>query len=639
MCGIAGWYRRGGQSVDPAIVTRQCDAIRHRGPDDSGVFVDGDFGFGMRRLSIIDIAGGHQPIASEGGRWLIVFNGEIYNHPQLRRELEAAGRSFNTRSDTETILVAYQHWGDDAWRRLEGMFAVAIWDREERVLKLARDPLGIKPLYLAEQAGGFAFASELKALTVLPELALEIDRRAVHDFFSFGHIRTPRTIYREVQSLPPGHLLTLGAKSEPSIVPFWQPRYTQSERRDDESWISEFQERWLASVEAHMLADVDVGVFLSGGVDSSAVAAAMVRISDRPIKAFTIGFPDPRFDETPYAAAVARHLGCDHVTQIVDLRAATDILPEIQRCFDEPFADPAAVPTWYVCRMAAEHVKVVLSGEGGDELFAGYKRHRSEARMARYRRALKLASPLTQAIDGLPSSPWLKVNYMRNRLKRFRDSALLPDGITRFFAKTQITSPALRAAVYAPLFHEEFDSPGRFERLREEYFPQAEYISLHPLEQFIFADLTLNLPSAMLTKVDRMSMAHSLEARVPFLGHKLVDWALTMPINMKLRGDTGKYVVRKAVEPWLPQGILDRPKQGFQMPLAQWFAGDFGSFAQSLWHDSGAAAAGFLQSSAVDVAFAEHRAGRSDHSRFLYALSMFSLWWDTRPRAAGGRGG
>ena len=635
MCGIAGWYRRG-HAVEPEIVTRQCDAIRHRGPDDSGVFTDGDFGFGMRRLSIIDIAGGHQPIVSQNGRWLIVFNGEIYNHPQLRRELEREGRQFETRSDTETILVAYQHWGDDAWRRLEGMFAVALWDREERTLRLVRDPLGIKPLYIADQAGGLAFASELKALTVLPELALEVDRRAVHDFFSFGHIRIPRTIYRQVRSLPPGHLLTHRAEGKPVIRSFWEPGYEKRDTRDDESWIAEFQERWLATVEAHMLADVDVGVFLSGGVDSSAVAAAMTRISDRPIKAFTIGFPDRRFDETPYAAAVADHLGCEHICRVVDLRAATDILPEIQRCFDEPFADPAAVPTWYVSQMASEHVKVVLSGEGGDELFAGYKRHRNEARMARYRGALQLAGPLTRAIDALPPTPWTNANYLRQRLKRFRDSALLPDGITRFFAKTQITSPELRAAVYTDHFHQEFDALGRFERLRAEHFPDPESISEHPLEQFMFADLRLNLPSAMLTKVDRTSMAHSLEARVPFLSHNFVDWALTMPVEMKLRGKTGKYVVRKAVESWLPAGILDRRKQGFQMPLAHWFAGDFGNYAQRLWRDSGAAEAGFLDSGAVDIAFAEHRGGRSDHSRFLYALSMFSLWWDKRPTAARG---
>jgi asparagine synthase (glutamine-hydrolysing) len=284
--------------------------------------------------------------------------------------------------------------------------------------------------------------------------------------------------------------------------------------------------------------------------------------------------------------------------------------------------------------MAAEHVKVVLSGEGGDELFAGYKRHRNEARMGRFRGALRVAGPLTRGIDALPSTPWRSANYLRNRLKRFRDGALLPDGVTRFFAKTQITSPELRAAVYTPSFHEEFDASGRFERLREEYFPDPDTISTHPLEQFIFADLTLNLPGAMLTKVDRTSMAHSLEARVPFLSHELVDWALTMPIEMKLRGRTGKYVVRKAVEPWLPEGILDRRKQGFQMPLAQWFAGDFGSFAQGLWRDSGAADAGFLNADAVDSAFAEHRAGHSDHSRFLYALSMFSLWWNERPVAA-----
>jgi len=635
MCGIAGRYRRGGHAVGQASVTSQCDAIRHRGPDDSGVFTDGDFGFGMRRLSIIDIAGGHQPMVSENGRWLIVFNGEIYNHASLRRELETAGRNFLTRCDTETILVGYQHWGDAVWARLEGMFAVAIWDRLERVVKLARDPLGIKPFYVAEQGGEFAFASELKALTVLPELAFDVDGRAVHDFFSFGHIRTPRTIYRQVRTLPPGHLLTLGPTGEASTRAFWRPRYVASAPRDDASWVADFQERWLATVEAHMLADVEVGVFLSGGVDSSAVAAAMARIGDRPVKAFTIGFPDKRFDETPHAAAVARHLGCEHVTRMVDLRDATDILPAIQSCFDEPFADPAAVPTWYLSRMASEHVKVVLSGEGGDELFAGYKRHRNEVRMARYRGALRLTGPLAHGIDALPSSRWRGANYLAQRLRRFRDSALLPDGITRFFAKTQITSPALRAALYTRRFHEQFDGAGRFERLREEYFPDPEDISGHPLEQFIFADLTLNLPSAMLTKVDRTSMAHSLEARVPFLSHKLVEWALTVPIDMKLRGKVGKYVVRKAVEPWLPDKVLDRRKQGFQMPLAQWFAGDFGNFAQGLWRDSGAADAGFLEPRAVDTAFADHREGRNDHSRFLYALSMFSLWWCKRPGAAG----
>jgi asparagine synthase (glutamine-hydrolysing) len=632
MCGIAGWYRRGNRRVEEALLTAQCDTIRHRGPDDSGVFSDGDFGFGMRRLSIIDLPGGHQPIVSDDGRTLITFNGEIYNHPALRRELEAAGRRFHTNSDTETILVAYQHWGDEAWARLEGMFAVAIWDRQTRTLRLARDPLGIKPLYIAAQAGGIAFASELKALRVLPDLSFEVDPRAAHDFFSFGHVRTPRTIYRGVRTLPPGHLLTIGATGEAEERPFWVPRFQTQHGRSDEDWIAEFRDRWLATVEAHMLADVDVGVFLSGGVDSSAVAAAMKRVSSQPVKAFTIGFPVARYDETPYAAAVAKHLGCEHITRVVDLRAATDILPAIQRCYDEPFADPAAVPTWYVSQMAAEHVKVVLSGEGGDELFAGYKRHRNEARMSRYRGLLRAADPIGRWIDAMPPTPWRGTNYLRQRLQRFRNAALLPDGITRFFAKTQITSPELRASLYAPDFHERMDLPGGYERLRDEYFGDPRAISNDPLEQFIFADLTLNLPSAMLTKVDRASMAHSLEARVPFLGHGLVDWALTVPLDLKLRGKTGKYIVRKAIEPWLPEGILDRRKQGFQMPLSEWFAGDFGAYSRSLWRDSGAASSGFLDPRAVESLFDEHRAGTRNHGRLLYALSMFALWWDQQRR-------
>lgn len=632
MCGIAGWYRRHGQSVEERSITAQCDTIRHRGPDDSGVFVDGDFGFGMRRLSIIDLPGGHQPIVSDDGRTLIVFNGEIYNHRELRSELEAAGRRFRTNSDTETILVGYEHWGDDVWARLEGMFAVAIWDKQTRTLRLARDPLGIKPLYIAEQNGGLAFASELKALRVLPELSFETDPRAVHDFFSFGHVRTPRTIYRGVRTLPPGHVLTIGAAGAAELRQFWVPQFRPERGRSDKHWIEEFRTQWLASVKAHMLADVEVGVFLSGGVDSSAVAAAMTRVSDQPIKAFTIGFPVARYDETAHAAAVARHLGCEHITRVVDLRAATDILPAIQNCYDEPFADPAAVPTWYVSQMAAEHVKVVLSGEGGDELFAGYKRHRNEARMSRYRGVLGATEPFTRWSDAIPSTPWRGANYLRQRIQRFRNAAMLPDGIARFFAKTQITSPELRSSLYTADFHQEFDPPGGYQRLREEYFADPEAISNDPLEQFIFADLVLNLPSAMLTKVDRASMAHSLEARVPFLSPGFVDWALTVPLDLKLRGKVGKYIIRKAVEPWLPNGMLNRRKQGFQMPLTEWFAGDFASYSLSLWRDSGAAASGFLKGEAVEKLFEEHRRGDRNHGRLLYALSMFSLWWDGQRR-------
>ncbi len=630
MCGIVGWYRLNGAPVDPAVIRSQCRTIFHRGPDDEGTLVDNDFGFGMARLSIIDIGGGRQPILSADGRYAIIFNGEIYNHRELRGELEALGRGFHSHSDTETILAAWQQWGDDAWPRLEGMFAIAIWDRRDRRLTLARDPLGIKPLYITDQPDGFAFASELKALADFPGLTFEIDPRAVHDYFSFGHVRTPRSIYRQVRTLPPGHVLTLQRGGEPKSRPFWQARFRAGEALSDDEWIEEFRRLWLATVERHMLADVDVGAFLSGGVDSSAVVAAMSRFTDRPIKAFTIGFPVARFDETPHAAAVAGHIGCQHIVRTVDLGAATDILPAIQRCYDEPFADPAAVPTWYLSQLAAEHVKVALSGEGGDELFAGYKRHRNERRMSRYGALLRFAGPMAGLIDAFPVTRWRKANYLRQRLQRFRNTALLPDGFSRFFAKTQITSAALRAEVYATEFYDSHDGPGAYESLRDEYFPAPIGGTRGSLEQFLFADLTLNLPGAMLVKADRASMTHSLEVRVPFLSHKLVDWALTVPLDLKMRGGIGKYIVRKAIEPWLPAAHLDRGKQGFKMPLAQWFAGDFGTHARSLWHDSGADRSGFLSAPAIDGLFREHRAGARDHSRFLYALSIFSLWWANR---------
>ena len=586
----------------------------------------------MRRLSIIDIAGGHQPIESDDGAHAIVFNGEIYNHLELRADLELAGVRFATRSDTETILAAWRHWRDETWSRLEGMFAVAIWDRRARRLTLARDHLGIKPLYISEQHGGFAFASELKALTALPELDFDIDPRAVHDYFCFGHVASARSIYRQVGTLPPGHMLTIGPSGEAQISAFWQPKFRVIEGIDEDEWVEQFRTRWLNTVASHMMSDVPVGAFLSGGVDSSAIVAAMTRVSDRPVKTFTIGFPSARFNEAPFAERVAAHLRCDHVTRMVDLKAAAAILPEIQRCYDEPFADPAAVPTWYVAELAAQHVKVVLSGDGGDEVFAGYRRHRTEDRMSRLP---ALARRLACSVMGIRRTPFRSWNTVIQKWQKAASAAALPDGVTRFFARTQITSPAVRERIYAPDFRSQVEGTRSYEALREEYFPTPTRISKNTLEQFLFADLTLNLPDGMLTKVDRATMAHSLEARVPFLSHKLVDWALTMPIALKLHKGTGKYIVRKSVEPWLPAGILDRGKQGFQMPLAEWFAGDFGSFARELWHDSGVAGAGFLNSSAVDAMFLDHRVGRSDNSRLLYAIAIFALWWSAQIRKRG----
>jgi len=611
----------------PDLVAGQCGRLVHRGPDDEGIVVDGALGMGMRRLAIVDVAGGHQPFHSPDGRYSLVFNGEIYNFRQLRAELEG-DRAFESHGDAEVILAGYERWGDGVWPRLDGMFAVAVWDRGTRVLTLARDPIGIKPLYYTDQRAGFAFGSELKALTDLPGFAFTTDERALLDYFRFGHVRGPRSIHAEVATLPPGHLLRVGASGEPTIEPYWQPRYAPAAPLPEREWVERFRATWLDTVAAQMVADVEVGAFLSGGIDSSAVVAAMTCVGDRPVRTFTIGFPDPRYDESPHAEAVAQALGTRHTTRLLDLDQAQDLLPQVAACYDEPFADPSMLPTWYVSKLAAEEVKVALSGDGGDELFFGYKRHATEDRVGRLPAVVRHAA---RAVHAIPTLPSRRANEAVQRWTKTAASAGLPSGIARFFAKTQITAAPLRDRVFQPDFLAcAGGGRGEIGRLAAEYFPDARGLSRSSLEQFALADLQLNLPGAMLTKVDRASMAHSLEVRVPMLGQPIVDLALSMPQSMKLAGKTGKHVVREAVGEWLPPGIFDRRKQGFQMPLSAWFAGDFGAYAEGLWRTGRARADGFWQVAEVDRLFADHRAGKRDHSRFLYALAVYCLWREGR---------
>lgn len=633
MCGIAGWYRRGGRPVAEAAVEAQCDAIRHRGPDDAGALVDGDFGFGMRRLSILDVAGGRQPMESPDGRYALVFNGEIYNHHDLRGPLAAAGHRFTTHSDTETVLAAFAAWGDEAWAKLEGMFAVAVWDRLSRTLTLARDPLGIKPLYLSEQGGGLSFASELKALTLLPEHRFDVDERAVHDVFSFGHVRRPRSIYRQVATLDGGHALTIGPAGEKRVRPFWRPRFRAGERLSTDAWIEQMRTMLTQTTARHMQSDVPLGAFLSGGIDSSAVLAAMRRASDQPITAFTIGYPSAAIDETDAARRIARHLGCEHVVAPLELDDAVAVLPDVLRSFDEPFADMAAIPTWCASRLAAGHVKVVLCGEGGDELFAGYKRHRNARAIERARPLIGTGAGLGALAARLPPTASPRLNYLRQHARRLAEFLGLPDGYQQFFAATQISGRGLRHALYTPDFWARHEGENGFARLEREYFPGDGAPADSALEQFLLADLSLNMPSAMLTRLDRASMAHSLEARVPFLSHRMVDWALTVPTELKLRRGVGKYVLRRAVSPWLPADIPRRPKQGFQIPHARWLRGRFGEVAREAWNDSGAATAGYLQPAAVERLFAEHRRGEGDHGRMLYAIAAVAFWWRDKRNA------
>ncbi len=504
------------------------------------------------------------------------------------------------------------------------MYAAAIWDRKTHRLVLARDPLGIKPLYLTRQGGGIAFASEIRALKVLPAHDFTIDERGLHDFFSYGHIQKPRSIYAQVHSLEPGHWLEIGPEGEPEVRRFWYPRFAVNQALSENEWIEETRRQLEGTVERHMLADVTVGAFLSGGVDSSAIAAAMTRQASAPVKAFTVGFPGTSIDEVDAAARIAQHLGCEHIVLPLEPAAAGVMLPEVQASFDEPCAATAAVPIWHLSRLAASHVKVVLCGEGSDEIFAGYKRQRTALAAARYAPFLQFLRPL---IDALPETGNMRWNYLRQNARRFRNSALLDSSFQRFFFGTQISSPETRERLYAAGFHDRQEHADAFALLEDEYFPDAADRKLGALEQFMLADITVHMPGSLLNRLDRASMAHSLEARVPFLSHKFVDWSLTMPRSMKLRGKVGKYALRKAIEPWLPPNAIDKRKLGFQLPFAEWFSGDFAAFAREAWNDSGAVKAGYLQPAAVEQLFAEHDRGVANHGRALYAIAMFSCWW------------
>ena len=631
MCGIAGWYRRKGRPVPLEGVVAQCDALHNRGPDDSGYLVEGDFGFGSRRLSIIDPEGGHQPILSPDGRYAIVFNGEIMNHPALRRELEGSYAFQTDHSDTETILAAYLHWGDDAWPRLEGMFSVAIWDKMTRSLVLARDAVGVTPLVFTEQDGGLAFASTIAGLRPLPDHHFDIDEDGVDDFFCFGHTLPPRTIFSQVRPLEPGHVLHMGPSGEAKIHAFWKARLNVERDVSESDWIERTRSELLRTVKEHQLADVPLGAFVSGGVDSGAIAAAMARTSSAPFKLFTAGFPGSPRDETAAAKRLADHLHCEHVVLPMQPQDAADVLPAVQGSFDEPTAANSAIPLWFLSRAAAEHVKVVLCGEGGDELFLGYNRQRWAQRMARWR---AFATP-AGALESLPELPIRKWNYVRQLAGRFREGASLKDGYGRFFAAVSISTPELRSRIFDRSFLDRQRQRDSIEQRALAYFPPKDRQPLSDLEEFMMGDLTVHMPASMCQRLDRSSMAHSLEARVPFLSRRFVDFALTVPTDLKLRGNTGKYVLRKAVEPWLPTGHLDQPKIGFQLPLADWFMGGFNDFARDVWTSSGAADLGLLNKAGVDRLFDEHRSGAADHGRMLYAIAMFSCWWrDQRPASA-----
>ena len=613
MCGICGIVRGDGRAVDPALLGAMSTALFHRGPDSAGEVVLGEAGLAARRLAIIDLEGGDQPIANEDGRIVVVQNGEIYNHAELRAELEAAGHRFRTpHSDTEVLVHLYEQHGPRFAERLRGMFAVAVWDSERRRLVLARDRFGIKPLYYRDGAD-FAFASELKALRALPDVSREVDLDALEAFLAFNAIHGPRTIYRDVRKLPPGHVL-VREEGAARIERYADDRPALEHR--DEPWEAlsdELRERLRDSVRAHLVSDVPVGVLLSGGVDSSALAA--LAAEHGRVSTFSIGFEEKSFSEVELARTIARRYGTDHHELVVEPDAA-ELLPTIAAAFDEPFADSSALPTYLVSQLAAQHVKVALSGEGGDELFGGYETYVADTLAMRTGGAARLLSPLAEA---LPSgSGRVPLDY---KLKRFTRAAHLPP-LERHYGWKEIFSPDARAELLRP-GRRGTEDPLDVYRAR-----WAETEGADTLARLQDVDRAIYLVDDLLVKTDRMSMAHSLELRVPFLDPVVAELALALPPAARVRGFAKKRLLRSAVEPLVGREIARGRKKGFSIPAAAWLRGELEPFAREVLGADRLRRQGYFEPAAVSRLIDEHVARREDHSRQLWGLLSFSLWLD-----------
>ena len=628
MCGIAGLlYHDSSRPADEATLQRMGHTLRHRGPDDWGVHLDGPLGLGMRRLAIIDLQTGHQPIHNETRTVWTVYNGEVYNFAALRQGLEARGHHFYTASDTEVIVHLYEEYGPDFPRHLNGMFAVAVWDAVARRLVLARDHLGVKPLYYALLPDRLLFGSEIKAILADgPALTLDLD--ALSLYLSLLYIPAPHSIYREVRKLEPGHTLVYEA-GQARVQPYWtladveplRPPYAVPALRE------ELRARLAAAVRQQLVADVPLGVFLSGGLDSSTVVAFARAAHSGPLKTFSIGFDDPSYDETGLARIVARHFETDH-TELVVRPDAPDLAPKLVAHFDEPFADSSAIPTYYLAQMTRQHVTVALGGDGGDELFAGYATYQADKLARLYAR---LPGPVSQGlipavVRRLPVSD-RKVSFDL-KARRFVAHALLDPGRRHyawkaFFSdslKADLLAPDLRAALNGGL-----DGYGPF---RRQYEAAAH---LDELSRCQYADTRVSLPDDMLTKVDRMSMAHSLEARVPLLDLGLVEFAFALPGALKMPGLTLKGFLRETMRDSLPAAILRQPKRGFNAPMSRWLKTSLRPLVEAYLAPDVVARQGYFQPATVARLVADHQAGRADYSRNLWALLMFNLWAEQTP--------
>jgi asparagine synthase (glutamine-hydrolysing) len=622
VCGIAGfvdlWDAREPRTSEERalILENMCRIITHRGPDDQGTLFGEGTALGMRRLSIIDLTGGHQPISNEDDTTSIVFNGEIYNFRELTPDLQARGHRFRTHSDTETIVHAYEEYGPGCLQRLRGMFAFAIWDERKRTLFIARDRVGKKPLYYTITPGGtLVFGSELKSLLQHPDVERETDLEALDAYFSLGYVPDPLTIFRGVKKLPPGCYLTF-SEGVARTTQYWDFNYEQNPiPRREEDYLDELRKLLDEAVKVRLVADVPLGAFLSGGIDSSIVVALMARNMSSPVKTFSIGFEEDSYNELKYARLTAEKFGTDHHEFLVTPDICS-IVDQLAWHFDEPFADSSAIPTYMVSKLAREYVKVVLSGDGGDELFAGYTRYVVDQQRSDFARLPQfIRKGLMQPVSRhLPHGTWGR-NFLHN---------VAQDPLDRFLDHMSIFTALNKRLLYSDDLKLRLNDDRKMSTLFREC--AFKVTTGHPLDALLYIDSKTYLPGDILTKVDRMSMAVSLEARAPLLDHKLIDFVTRIPASMKLSGLETKHLLKRAVRDLVPPEILDRPKQGFGVPIQQWINNELRDRIRETLTETRTRQRGLVNQRYVAVLLDEHERGRRDHSMALWSLLMLELW-------------
>ncbi|VVT03868.1 Asparagine synthase [Sphingomonas sp. EC-HK361] len=620
MCGIAGlFYPATPKPVDPARVAAMTDVMAHRGPDGSGVWTAPGVGLGHRRLSIIDVAGSPQPMSSAEGDVTVAYNGEIYNFAELRAELQAKGAIFRTSGDTEVLIHGWRHWGAAMLDRLNGMFAFALHDARRQCLVLARDRLGVKPLHYVELSdGAFAFASELKGLLAHPLLRRVPDLRALEDYLAFGYVPDDACLVAGVKKLPAGHFLLIErGKPLPAPTKWWDIDFSSRARGSAKALEEELVERMRAAVRSRMVADVPLGAFLSGGVDSSAVVALMAEATKAAVTTCTIGFAEVGHDERAYAAQIAERFATDHRTR----RVASDdfaLIDTLVGAFDEPFADASALATYQVCALAREQVTVALSGDGADEAFAGYRRYRFQAAEERVRGLLPAG--MRHSLFGTLGRLYPKADWAPRPLRaKTTLLALAEDGAEAYARSVGVTMPATRSALYS----DSARTGLRGYRAEDRYVEMMRNAPARDaIDRAQYADMKLWLPGDILTKMDRTSMAVSLEAREPLLDHRLIEFAATLPASMRLRRGEGKWLMKKAMERYLPRDILYRPKMGFVTPVSTWFRAALADEAAGLSRSRTLVDTGWFDMAAIGRLAEQHRSGRAEHGRTLWQLVM-----------------